>query len=65
MLMPDNPMDLILRLWAGGKEYKARAMAASQGLRWKEIEAERKKRQLYDVARWKLIGNRTVGRAAP
>jgi len=63
MLTPDNPMDLILRLWAGGKEYKAKAMAASQGLRWEEIEAERRKRQLNDAARWKLIGNRVVGRA--
>lgn len=65
MLTPENPIDLILRLCANGKEYKAKAIAASQGLRWEEIQAERMKRQLYDVARWKLIGNRTVGRAAP
>ena len=65
MLTPDNPMDLILRTWANGKERKAQFMAGSVGLTWEEVEAEKKRRDLYDIARWKLIGNRTVGRAAP
>lgn len=60
-----NPMDHILRLWASGKEYKARSISMSQGIDWETVEAERSYRALRDVAAWKLLGNRIIGERKP